>query len=407
MAEPAPGPEHDGPRPSRPRVRADLVWSEQRDVSGAAWVVKDPRADRYFRLDERSGRLAQRLDGTRTAAEAAAGDGADEEALDPEELEELLEDLDGLGLLEGGVATAAPRPRRSSPLFLRLPLGDPNRLLGRLARLAGPLFHPVFVVVGGLAVVVAAVLAVANVAALRADAERLLAWPELLYLWIPALVVIALHETAHGVACRRFGGEVHELGLVLYYFQPCAYCDVTDAWMIADRGRRLWVLGAGPFLEAALWAAAVFVWLAAEPGTPVFWCAAGIAATSGIKTLVNLNPLIRLDGYYLLSDGLGIPNLRSRAFRYLWARLRGAEAEPVGRLERAVFLVYAPVAFAFSAALIVWFGVWVYGVALERLGGWGHLAFWAAVAVLLLPAAVSSLRQRSSHPSESTRTAPR
>ncbi|NMC70804.1 MAG: hypothetical protein GYA57_12155 [Myxococcales bacterium] len=407
MAAPATGPGRNGSRPSRPRLREDLVWSEQRDASGAVWVVRDPRADRYFRLDARSGRLARRLDGTRTAAEAAAADEDPAGALDADELDDLLEDLERLGLLEGSAAPAGPRPRLSHPLFLRLPLGDPNRLFGRLARLAGPLFHPAFVAAGCLGTAAAAGLAVANFGALQVAAERLLAWPELLCLWIPALVVIALHETAHGVACRRFGGEVHEVGVVLYYFQPCAYCDVSDAWMIADRRRRLAVLLAGPFLEAVLWAIAVFVWRAAEPGTPVSWCAAGIATTSGLKTLVNLNPLLRLDGYYVLSDGLGIPNLRSRAFRYLWARLRGAEAEPAGRLERTVFVLYAPLAFLFSAGLLVWFGAWLYGVLLDRLGGWGHPVFWAAVALLLLPAAVSSLRQRSSQPSASTRTAPR
>lgn len=410
MAAPTNGSEQEARRFSRPRLRPDLVWSEQRDASGAVWVVRDPRADRYFRLDDRSGRIARRLDGTRTAAEAAEAAGADEisaGAIDADELEDLLEDLDRLGLLEGSPSAGAPAVRRFHPLFLRLPLGDPNRWLGALARRAGPLFHPVFVVAGLLATAIAAVLAVANIEALRAAAERLLAWPEMLYLWVPALAVIALHEIAHGVACRRFGGEVHDMGVVLYYFQPCAYCDVSDAWMIADRRRRLWVLLAGPFFEAVLWAASVFIWRAAEPGTPVSWCAAGVAATSGLKTLVNLNPLIRLDGYYLLSDGLGIPNLRSRAFRYLWNRLRGAEAEPAGRLERTVFVLYAPVAFLFSAGLLVWFGVWAYGLLLERLGGWGHLAFWAAVAAFLVPAVVSSVRQRSSHPSESTRTAPR
>jgi len=405
MAAPPTGASGEGRRSSRPRLREDLLWSEQRDASGTVWVVRDPRADRYFRLDARSGRLARRLDGTRTLAEAAEEEDPDGR-FDADDLDDLLQDLERLGLLEGS-ALAAPRPRRFDPLFLRLPLGDPNRLFGRVARLAGPLFHPLFVVAGGLATAAAAGLAVANFEALRVAAERLLAWPELVCLWVPALAVVALHEVAHGVACRRFGGEVHEVGVVLYYFQPCAYCDVSGAWMIADRRRRLSVLLAGPFFEAVLWSISVFVWRAAEPGTPVSWCAAGIATTSGLKTLVNLNPLLRLDGYYLLSDGLGIPNLRSRAFRYLWARLRGAEAEAPGRFERVVFLLYAPAALLFSAGLIAWFGAWLYGVAVERLDGWGPPVFGAGVVALVLPAAVSSLRQRSNQPSESTRTAPR
>jgi putative peptide zinc metalloprotease protein len=403
------GPPEDSKRFRRPRIRGDLVWSEQRDASGAVFVVKDPRADRYFRLDARSGRIAMGLDGSRTVAAPAEATSPEDEGFGPEEVEALLDELERMGLLEGSAPAGASPPGalRSSPLFLRLPLGDPNALLGRLARFAGPLFHPAFVVAGGVAIVVAAVLAAGNAGALRADAERLIAWPELLYLWIPVLAVIAVHELAHGVACRRFGGEVHDMGLVLYYFQPCAYCDVSDAWMIADRKRRLWVLGAGPFVEAVVWSAATFVWVASERGSAASLCAAGIAATSGIKTLVNLNPLLRFDGYYLLSDGLGIPNLRSRAFGRLFARLRGAEPEPVGRLERTVLLAYAPVALAFSAGMVAWFGTWAYGLSIDRLGGWGHLAFWTAAVLLLLPAVVSSARQRRSQPSASIRTAPR
>jgi len=326
--------------------------------------VKDPVARRYFRTGPDEWSLARLLDGTRTVAQATRtlADTTGTE-MDEKDAAEFVRTLAGMGFLEclGDRPPAARSRRRWNPLFVPLPLGDPNRLLGSLAKWTGPLFHPVFVATASLAIAAAAVLALLHLGELRTATQSLLRWPGLLYLWIPALAVIAIHEFAHGVACRRFGAEVHEMGVVLYLFQPCAFCDVSDSWMVPSRAQRLWIVGAGPFFEAFLWALAVFAWRFL-PATPVVSAiAVGIAATSGLKTLFNLNPLIKLDGYFLLSDALGIPNLRARAFRHAWDRLR-RRPDDATPFERAVFLAYAPLAAACTAAFIAWFVVWFIGI---------------------------------------------
>src|SRR5262249_47184162 len=148
-----------------------------------------------------------------------------------------------------------------------------------------------------------------------------------------------LHECAHGLTCKRYGGGGHEGGVLLLFLTPCFYCDVSDAWLFRGESKRLGGTFAGGYFELFLWALAVFAWRLTPPATPVNYVALVVLSVSGVQTLFNLNPLLKLDGYYLLSDALEIPNLRQRALGRFQARLRrllwGApkpEPEPHGRL---------------------------------------------------------------------------
>src|SRR5438477_308361 len=113
------------------------------------------------------------------------------------------------------------------------------------------------------------------------------------------LVIGTCHEFAHGVTCKRFGGEVHEVGFMLIYFCPAFYCNVSDAWLFPERSKRLWVTFAGPYFESVIWALATLTWRVTEPDTGLNFAALVLMTTSGIRTLFNFTPLIKLDGYYL------------------------------------------------------------------------------------------------------------
>jgi hypothetical protein len=108
---------------------------------------------------------------------------------------------------------------------------------------------------------------------------------------------------------------------MLIYFQPAFYCNVSDAWLFPEKSRRLWVTFAGAYFEIFLWGLATLVWRVTDPGSFVNHFALVVTATSAFKMFLNLNPLIKLDGYYLLSDWLDVPNLRSKAVAYLRARV--------------------------------------------------------------------------------------
>src|SRR5439155_23986335 len=131
---------------------------------------------------------------------------------------------------------------------------------------------------------------------------RLVSWNALVWLWLAMCAVSTAQEFAHGLTCKHFGGEVRELGALLIYLQPALYCNVSDAWLFPEKRKRLWVGFAGAYFEMFLWACALLLWRVTDSETSLNFAALCVLATSGVKTLLNLNPLIKLDGYYLLSD---------------------------------------------------------------------------------------------------------
>jgi putative peptide zinc metalloprotease protein len=148
-------------------------------------------------------------------------------------------------------------------------------------------------------------------------------------------IVKILHELGHALACKHFGGEVHELGFMLLVFTPCLYCDVSDAWQMPNKKHRILISGAGILVEFVLASLAVIVWWTSQPGI-VNLVALNIVLVSTVSTLlVNGNPLLRYDGYYMLSDLTGTPNLWQRSREVLddvtkrWFMKRKAPADPI------------------------------------------------------------------------------
>src|SRR5207249_2614420 len=277
-------------------------------------------------------------------------------------LADFVRSLIGCKLLDGGSAASTDRkksPRvRGNFLFLRVRLVDPDRFFSWLAGKVRFLFTPHFVVFSALAIIWAVGIVLSNLGALAQGIAQLWSWNALVPAWATVIAVLTSHEFGHGLTCKHFGGEVREIGVLLIYLQPAFYCNVSDAWLFPEKSRRLWVGFAGPFFELFLWALATFAWRITDFDTIANYLALIIMTTSGVKTLFNFNPLIKLDGYYLLSDYLEIPNLRRRSFRYvgdLIKRLFTFELQPAGELsrrERRTYLIYGLVGSAASFSLL-------------------------------------------------------
>jgi len=354
-----------------PKLRDDLIVSQQEAPTGTIYILKDPRSSRFFRLQDLEYQIARRLDGTTPLAAVARaandelGVETDEEGLRP-----FVEQLRSRDLLEDANATRPPiTTSRGNLLWFRLKAFDPDRLFDRLIGKIGFFFTPYFVF-GAVALIAwAIVTATMHAAEIHADLARLWRIESLVFAWVTILVVTTLHEFAHGLTCKRFGGHVHEIGFLLIYFQPAFYCNISDAWLFPEKSKRLSVTAAGGFFELTLWGLATLLWRVTERGVWISDAALIVMATSGIKQFFNLNPLLKLDGYYLLSDWLEIPNLRQRAFQYvggLVKRLLAIPREALARVptprERRVFLTYGVLAVGFS--------YWLLTVVFLRFANW-------------------------------------
>jgi biotin carboxyl carrier protein len=346
---------------ARPRLRPDLVFSTRPSRDGGV-VVKDPLRRKYFRLGPCELFIARQLDGetamdeVRRRAEAQFG-----AVMSSSALEAFTGALHSAGLLDDGSTPAAPRRKplvHGSLLRIQVRAFDPDRLLEAVLPSVRWCFSRAFVVAALLAVGAALLVALSTWGAMAAEGAALLKVASIPVFVVAIFALLSAHEMAHGLTCKHFGGAVHEMGFMLIYFQPAFYCDVSDAWLIPDRWKRVCVSAAGPLLELTLWACATLVWIATDGEATIHRLALVVMLCTGAHTLLNFNPFIKLDGYYILSDLVAIPNLRRRAFAYVGSRIKrliGLETpdDPaIPRRERLIFLAYGVVASAGTFALL-------------------------------------------------------
>ena len=365
-----------------PRLRGDLVQSYQGEGDATCLIVKDPSRDRFFRFGQIEAFILGRLGGTcsleqvQTAVEEQFG-----APLPRETLDQFVAKLGRLGLLEDGQTKAAAAQRvRGTLLYLRFPGFNPDRLVTWLAGKLRFCFTPTFVALSAAIIVFGMFTATTQRWEIGYDLLRLYNISSLLAVYLTVLVVVAFHEFAHGVTCKHFGGNVREMGFLLLYFQPAFYCNVSDAWLFPKKSHRMWVSFAGAYFELTIWGIATLVWSITDPYTILHYVTLIIMATSGIKSLFNLNPLIKLDGYYLLSDWLELPNLRQRAVGYLGRVFQrvfwlGDRSEDVSPRERRIFLLYGFLAWSYSVWLLGFIAWKFFGYATDRYEAWGFAIF--------------------------------
>jgi putative peptide zinc metalloprotease protein len=358
----------------RLRIRPDLDIAPQKYEGRTYYVVKDPVSLRYYRFKEQEHFLIKLMDGTHTLDDAQKDF---ETRFRPERL--TLEDLEGFGqqLLNAGLAqNESPqagkqlfdrrKKRRRTEwiqtftniLYIKIPVFDPEKLLTKMLPWLRWMFSIWFLTVS-VAFMLAAVLLVLT--HFQTFLDRLPSFHEffsfktVIYLWIALGAVKIIHEFGHGLSCKAFGGEVHEMGLLFLCLSPCMYCNVSDAWTLPSKWKRIIISGAGIYVELMIAAAATFVWWNTPSYPFVNNLSLSLMIVCSVSTVVfNGNPLMRYDGYYVLADWLEIPNLRERCNRYL-SRLvmehcLGIEVQPepyMALWRRVLFLTYAIVSYVY------------------------------------------------------------
>ena len=364
----------------RPRLSTQLQLRRQ-CVRGDTWyLLADPQRGRSVRLNAAAYAIAGRLDGRRTvqqlwerslqhAPEAATQD----------EVIDLLAQLREAALVQFDRAAdfdallphleQLARPRGANSLLAwRVPLGNPTGLLRRLQPLEALLFSRAALLVWVAALVLLGVLALQHGPSLWAHGQLWLATPRFALLALLLYVPIKLvHELAHGLAVRRWGGQVRQAGVTLMLLMPVPFVDASAASAFAQRRHRMAVSAAGIMAELALAALALPLWLWLDPGLARDAAFATLVITGVSTLLFNGNPLQRLDGYYILTDAADLPNLGPRS-RQWWLDLlrrrllgvRGGEAMAVARGERPWLALYAPLAWCYGLAVaalaVAWLG---------------------------------------------------
>ncbi len=322
---------------ARPRISPHARVIRQRYGPTITYIVEDPAGGHYYRLSESAYFFLGLLDGRTTVDEAweaccaQLGDGAPSQR----ECLNLLAQLQLFGLLVGDQPIASDmiehrieqarsqrfQKRTGRFVFPSIPLVNPEPLLERTSAVWRLVFSRWGLAVWIVTVLLAIGLVIPRTSDFASELNGILDVRNLVFLSMLFLLIRAVHEFGHAAACKAMGGRCTEIGVILIAMVlPLPYCDASSAWRFPELWRRVLVSGAGMLVEFFLAALAAIVWVVTDPHDAQVLHAVAFNAMvlSSITTLVfNLNPLLRYDGYYILSDVLGIPNLAQRS-RSLW-----------------------------------------------------------------------------------------
>jgi len=390
----------------KPRLRSHLDIRRHL-YRGQVWhVISDAASGKLHRFTANAYTLIGLMDGERTVRQLweIAEEKLRDYAPTQDEVISLLGQLHGADLLQCEVPPDTAelfRRYRSqkkakkaqtflNPLSIRIPLYDPDCLLTRLL----PFFRPFFGNIGFVAwlmlLATTAVLAGQHWEELSSNVlDQVLTPQNLLLVWLLFPFIKLFHELGHGLLAKAWGGEVHEVGIMLLVFTPVPYIDVSASAGLVSKWRRMLVAAAGMMFELVLACGALAVWVNVEPGL-IRNCAYNILVVSGLSTLLfNSNPLIRYDGYYMLTDALELPNLSQRANRYLqylattYAFGQKHQEQPAESWsEKAWYILYAPASWLYRLLIIAGIGMFL---AQKFLVIGLVVTAWSLLSMLVLP----------------------
>src|ERR1700723_1553237 len=383
----------------RPKLRSDLRISEQHVAGETSYIVKIVEISSYNRYGAFEYELLTLFDGTRTPAEVAT----DLTALhleNPVQENDVLEFLDStdpnlwersvgeknLAVLERIRDERKTRINQSSLLYIYFKAWNPNRTLTRMEPYLRWMFTPGFVVFSIAIFVIAMSILAGDWARVQKDTSDLYSFSgksayDIWAFWIIMLSLGAIHDFGHGLTCKHFGGDVNQMGFLLIYFTPAFYTDTTDILLFTKGSERQWVIFAGIWIEMVLCGISALVWHFGPPGSGTNDIAYKMMLLSGIQgAVLNLNPLIKADGYYALSQFLNIDNLREESFEYLraWTRryllFQDVELPQATNRQRRIFLLFGVSAVIYSTSLLILVLLFVKNILVTKLGDWGYVA---------------------------------
>jgi putative peptide zinc metalloprotease protein len=322
------------------RMRPDLTAQQQRYQGQIYWVIKEPVGLHYFRFQEEEYAILKMLDGETSLDEIKV----EFENLFPpqkitvEELGNFVGTLHRNGLVIAQVAGQGEQLKKrrgekrrreflgamTNILALRFKGIDPDRLLNWLYPKVRWFYSvPARIVCAILALSALLLVLVQfdNFHTKLPTFHQFFEAKNWIYLGVTLAITKVIHEFGHGLTCKHFGGECHEMGVMFLVLTPCLYCNVSDSWMLPNKWHRAWIGAAGMYVEIVIASICTYLWWFSEPGLLHQLCLSTMFVCSVSTVMFNANPLLRYDGYYILADLMEIPNLRQKATSILNRKL--------------------------------------------------------------------------------------
>lgn len=383
-------------RPGPRLARGVTITRRQVSETEIFYLVRDPSTRTFLRMGEVEAIVLRLLDGERSLEEISETlDRGHDIAIEVHVIEGFVATLVKRGLVETGEFDPSAfreewrqqeraRRRTLGQLFgnvmtFKIKLLDPSRLFARIVGPLSFLWTRRFVIWSLAFMTGATALSIAHheeiVASMRAffssatqSAGSFASHAAIVYGVF--FLVIAVHESAHGLTCTRFGGTVRDMGFILFYLQiPGFYCDITDAYAFDSRGHRLWTTVAGGYSGLVLASLGTFLWWMTEAGGTLNGAGLALMFVGGPPLLMlNWNPFLRYDGYYIMMDLLEAPNLMANSRKYLGHLFKSrvlrvpVDPMPVPQRLRRIYVLYGIGSLLFIAPLIAAMPIIIYYV---------------------------------------------
>ena len=375
----------------RPKFRSDLTW-KRFPVDGIdTYTFRDEISGDYLKLDVMSATIAMAMDGTRSIdelVEFALGE-FPSVAFDRDYMVDLVEDLKKNKLIEDRFARHAMIEARvkkdrselslsSFKNLMSIDIGavNPDKFLTRTYPAARFMFEPFFVWLG-------IALFFASCYLLWTHQDRVVHSAHGLFshgllgialMWLAISIVIVIHELGHGYAVKHYGGKVPRMGFLLMFFLPGMFCDTSDANLFPNPMHRVVVALAGAYTELYSATLATIVWFISPADSLIAFLAYNVMMFSSVSGLIfNFNPLIKLDGYFVLSDWLDIADLQESSYRYLgylvrrYALRMKVESPVVGRRRKRILVIYGVLSIAYAIAFSTLIFLFLRGLLIQFL----------------------------------------
>ncbi len=363
-----------------PALRDDLKISKMKTSGSIHYVVKDPLKEQYYRFSEEEWLVIDYFRGSKTLEEIMAQFNSDHQdmEIDLESVEGYWNHLDSINILQKSqkemnvmlvekmkeMRQSQLLAKKGSLFYKRFPIIDPDKLFDKIIPYIGWIWSLPFFIFSFSIMITAVIIILTHWTEFNQGVYEIFSFSEmsaahLITLWVVIYGTIALHEVGHGLTCKYYGGEVHEIGFLLLFFQPCLYCNVNDAWLFDKKWKQILVTLAGGYIEFFIGSICAIIWLITSPNTFINVISMQIMTICSLSTVCfNFNPMMKLDGYYLLSDLVEVPNLKDDSLAYLKHtvatkifRMPGEKFYATKR-EKRVYLVYGVCSFIYMTLLL-------------------------------------------------------
>ena len=366
----------------RPALRKDLIVRNLVQMGESKWVVKNPETLTLYTFTDAEWGLISLFDGTREPSEirdaynaAHPGDLIEHTlVLDYEEnLKKMMllaqsgqeRSMAVMQRLRDARRLKAEEKEKKFNIFLMLfPIGDPNVFLTRTVKYVRWLWSPEVVAVGFVLFGLTAAVFVRDFHKIWEQTVELYSFlgkpvSVVLQFYLIITLIAVFHELGHAYPMKIYGGDVHSIGLALFFFLPAYFTDTTDSELFESKWQRLWVTMGGIYVELYICVLVTAIWVVSYPDTFIHDIAYKGMIYTGVSTVFfNVNPLTPTDGYHALADMLEIPELRPESFHYIGAVIQKyifrlpVEVPPLSKRKRRIFLIYGPLSILYTGSIM-------------------------------------------------------